>query len=165
MIICEAADALFKWDDFALDLYFAERDEVFSLLNITTVEGQRVEIPSSPAAQDRQRPHPARHQKRRGTGVSRGSQTTIPPLHRDAGAHPQGRPGHRRAFHSKPHARRLHQPRFGNAPDSGRPMQRRAGTCPRRTGFARKPSSVSAICLKIRPMPFLSRTWMARCWM
>ena len=47
MIICEAADALFKWDDFALDLYFAESDEVFSLLNITTVEGQRVEIPSS----------------------------------------------------------------------------------------------------------------------
>ena len=48
MIICEAADALFKWDDFALDLYFAESDEVFSLLTITTVEGQRVEIPSSP---------------------------------------------------------------------------------------------------------------------
>jgi PAS domain S-box-containing protein len=48
MIICEAADGLFKWDDFALDLYSAESDEVFSLLNITTVEGQRVEIPSSP---------------------------------------------------------------------------------------------------------------------
>ena len=47
-IICEAADALFKWDDFALDLYFADRDEVFSLLTITTVGGQRVEIPSSP---------------------------------------------------------------------------------------------------------------------
>jgi PAS domain S-box-containing protein len=45
MIICEAADALFKWDDFALDLFFPERDEVFSLLNITTVDGQRVEIP------------------------------------------------------------------------------------------------------------------------
>jgi len=48
IIICEAADALFKWDDFSLDMYFAERDEVFSLLTITTVEGQRVEIPSSP---------------------------------------------------------------------------------------------------------------------
>jgi len=50
IIICEAADALFKWDDFALDLYSAERDEVFSLLNIATVDGQRVEIPrrSSP---------------------------------------------------------------------------------------------------------------------
>jgi PAS domain S-box-containing protein len=48
IIICEAADALFKWNDFALDLYFAESDEVFSLLTITTVEGQRVEIPSSP---------------------------------------------------------------------------------------------------------------------
>jgi len=47
-IICEAADALFKWDDFALDLYSIEHDEVFSLLNITTVENRRVEIPSSP---------------------------------------------------------------------------------------------------------------------
>jgi len=47
MIICEAADALFRWDDFALDVYDAESDEVFSLLNITTVEGQRVQVPSS----------------------------------------------------------------------------------------------------------------------
>ncbi|MDD5141058.1 MAG: PAS domain S-box protein [Verrucomicrobiales bacterium] len=47
MIICEAADGLFKWSDFALDLYFAETDEVFSLLNITTVGGRRVEIPPS----------------------------------------------------------------------------------------------------------------------
>ena len=47
-MICEAADALFKWDDFALDLYSVEHDEVFSLLNITTVESRRVEIPSSP---------------------------------------------------------------------------------------------------------------------
>jgi PAS domain S-box-containing protein len=47
MIICEATDALFKWDDFALDLYLAESDEVFSLLNVTTVDGQRVEIPSA----------------------------------------------------------------------------------------------------------------------
>ena len=47
MIICEAADGLFKWSDFALDLYFAETDEVFSLLNITTVNGHRVELPPS----------------------------------------------------------------------------------------------------------------------
>jgi PAS domain S-box-containing protein len=47
MIICDAADALFDWDDFALDLYSAERDEVFSLLNIATVDGQRIELPSS----------------------------------------------------------------------------------------------------------------------
>jgi PAS domain S-box-containing protein len=47
MIICEAADGLFKWDDFALDLYSVETDEVFSLLNITTVEGKRVEVPAS----------------------------------------------------------------------------------------------------------------------
>ena len=46
-IICEASDALFAWDDFALDLYSAEKDEVFSLLNITTVDGRRVKIPES----------------------------------------------------------------------------------------------------------------------
>ncbi len=51
LIICEAADALIQWDVFALDLYFADRDEVFSLLNITTVEGKRVEIP--PALQSK----------------------------------------------------------------------------------------------------------------
>ena len=48
MIICEAADSLFRWSDFALDLYDAERDEVHSLLNITTVEGQRLEVPPAP---------------------------------------------------------------------------------------------------------------------
>jgi PAS domain S-box-containing protein len=48
MIISEAADALFQWTDFALDLYDAGRDEVSSLLNITTVEGRRVEISPSP---------------------------------------------------------------------------------------------------------------------
>jgi PAS domain S-box-containing protein len=48
LFICEAADELFHWDDFALDLYSAERDEVVSLLTITTVDGERVEIPSSP---------------------------------------------------------------------------------------------------------------------
>jgi PAS domain S-box-containing protein len=48
MFICEAADKLFNWDDFALDLYFSEKDEVVSLLTITTVEGRRVEIPALP---------------------------------------------------------------------------------------------------------------------
>jgi PAS domain S-box-containing protein len=48
MFICDAADELFHWDDFALELYSAERDEVVSLLTITTVEGKRVEIPSTP---------------------------------------------------------------------------------------------------------------------
>jgi PAS domain S-box-containing protein len=48
MIICEAADELFKWADFALDLYDAGSDEVRSLLNITTVEDRRVEIPPAP---------------------------------------------------------------------------------------------------------------------
>ena len=48
LFICEAADELFHWDDFALDLYSVEKDEVVSLLAITTIEGQRVEIPASP---------------------------------------------------------------------------------------------------------------------
>src|SRR6185369_6647190 len=47
LFICDAADELFRWDDFALDLYSAEKDEVVSLLTITTIEGQRVEIPAS----------------------------------------------------------------------------------------------------------------------
>ncbi|HXR47118.1 MAG TPA: PAS domain S-box protein [Candidatus Limnocylindrales bacterium] len=46
-IICEASDVLFAWDDFALDLYSAEKDEVFSLLNIATVDEHRVKIPES----------------------------------------------------------------------------------------------------------------------
>ena len=46
--ICEAADELFHWDDFALDLYSAGEDEVVSLLTITTIEGRRVPIPASP---------------------------------------------------------------------------------------------------------------------
>ncbi|MEI8288968.1 MAG: PAS domain S-box protein [Verrucomicrobiota bacterium] len=45
--ICEAADDLFKWDEFALDLFEAERNEVVSLLAITTLEDQRVKLPSS----------------------------------------------------------------------------------------------------------------------
>ncbi len=51
MFICEAADELFRWDDFALDLYSEEKDEVVSLLSITTVDGKRVEIPASPQPQ------------------------------------------------------------------------------------------------------------------
>ncbi len=47
MFICEAADSLLNWDDFSLDLYFEEKDEVTSLLTITTVNGRRVEIPAS----------------------------------------------------------------------------------------------------------------------
>ncbi len=47
MVICEMADALFHWDNFAIDLYSAERDEVFSLLNIATVDGRRIELPQS----------------------------------------------------------------------------------------------------------------------
>jgi len=48
MIICEAADELFRWNDFALDIYDAMRDEVCPLLNITTLDGKRVQVPSSP---------------------------------------------------------------------------------------------------------------------
>ncbi len=48
MFICEAADELFHWDDFALDLFDVKSDEVVSLRTITTIEGLRVEIPASP---------------------------------------------------------------------------------------------------------------------
>jgi PAS domain S-box-containing protein len=41
-IISEAADALFEWDSFSLDLYSGEREEVVSLLKITTVAGERL---------------------------------------------------------------------------------------------------------------------------
>ena len=106
MIICEAADALFKWDDFALDLYFAERDEVFSLLTITTVGGQRVEIPSSP------QPKTANALVQR--VIKKGaellslvrSQTIFRRHH--AGAHSQRRAGHRHALRPKPFARGLY---------------------------------------------------------
>ena len=46
--ICEAADELFHWDDFSLDLYAAEQDAVHALLTIATIEGKRVEIPAAP---------------------------------------------------------------------------------------------------------------------
>ncbi|HEY1790358.1 MAG TPA: PAS domain S-box protein [Verrucomicrobiae bacterium] len=39
--ISEAADALFEWDSFSLDLYFGERSEIISLLHITTADGRR----------------------------------------------------------------------------------------------------------------------------
>jgi len=48
VFICGAADELFHWDDFSLDLYLEERDQMVSLLNFTLVEGRRVEIPASP---------------------------------------------------------------------------------------------------------------------
>ena len=48
LYICEAADELFQWDDFALDLYLTEADEVVSLLTMTTIDGKRVEVPASP---------------------------------------------------------------------------------------------------------------------
>ena len=94
-IICEAADALFKWDDFALDLYFAESDEVFSLLTITTVEGQRVEIPSSP------QPKTANALVQR--VIKKGAELLSSAEAKDYSAvhharpHSQGRPCHRRA--------------------------------------------------------------------
>ena len=51
MFICEAADELFNWDDFSLDLFNAEKDEVISLLTITTREGKRERISASPQPQ------------------------------------------------------------------------------------------------------------------
>ncbi|HEY3760154.1 MAG TPA: PAS domain S-box protein [Verrucomicrobiae bacterium] len=50
-IICDVSEALFSWTDFALDLYDPVHDGVTSLLNITTIEGRRAEIPPSPQPQ------------------------------------------------------------------------------------------------------------------
>ena len=141
MIICEAADALFKWDDFALDLYFAESDEVFSLLNITTVEGQRVEIPSSP------QPKTANALVRR--VIKKGAELVSSVGAKDYSAVTMLAPirkgdrviGVLFVQNHPPGA--YTEPRSGSAPDSGRPVQRRAGTCPRRAGFARKPAAFS----------------------
>ncbi len=152
MIICEAADGLFKWDDFALDLYFAERDEVFSLLNITTVEGQRVEI--APALQPKTANALIRRVVERGAELSlRQRGEKLFRLH-DAGAHPQRLTGHRRVVHPKPFARRLLAKRPGHAPNPGRTVQRRAGSCPRPRAIDARASSASATCLKIRPTRF-----------
>jgi PAS domain S-box-containing protein len=41
MFICEAADELFRWDDFALDLFDAEKDEVVSPLTLDGGDGQQ----------------------------------------------------------------------------------------------------------------------------
>ena len=53
-IISEAADALFEWDQFALDLYSSRHGELVSLLNITTMDGHRVKnaIPVEPKKLD-----------------------------------------------------------------------------------------------------------------
>ena len=50
--ISEAADALFEWDRFSLDLYAAEPSEIVSLLGITTVDGKRVKDKPAAAAKD-----------------------------------------------------------------------------------------------------------------
>jgi PAS domain S-box-containing protein len=47
-IICEAAEDLFRWTEFSLDLYDAARDEVTSLLNLSTTDGRRIKVPPLP---------------------------------------------------------------------------------------------------------------------
>ena len=91
MFICEAADELFHWDDFALDLYSAERDEVVSLLNPSPpVEGQRVEIPASP--QPKTANALVQRVISRGAELVAAQETGDQEGHDHAGAHPQGRP-------------------------------------------------------------------------
>ena len=46
-IIQTIANNLFGWDVFTLDLYSAESDEICPLLNVDTVAGRRLEIPST----------------------------------------------------------------------------------------------------------------------
>ena len=155
-IICEASDALFAWDDFALDLYFAEKDEVFSLLNITTVERQRVKIPESSQSKS------ANTLIRR--VITKGAELVHTPGPKGHAADTMLVPVRKGArvigvlVRPKPRGRRLFRPRSGNAPDPGRSVQRRAGTRSRRGGTCGKASSAFAISLKIRPMPFLWRT-------
>lgn len=50
--ISEAADALFEWDSFSLDLYSAERAEIISLLRITTAGGRRIKDVPATASND-----------------------------------------------------------------------------------------------------------------
>jgi PAS domain S-box-containing protein len=50
--ISEAADALFEWDSFSLDLYSMERAEILSLLHITTADGRRVKNKPAAAPKD-----------------------------------------------------------------------------------------------------------------
>jgi len=48
-IIQAAADELFGWDIFMLDLYSSETDEIFPILDVDTIAGKRVEFrPDSP---------------------------------------------------------------------------------------------------------------------
>ena len=155
-IICEASDALFAWDDFALDLYSAEKDEVFSLLNITTVDQQRVKIPES--AQSKSANTLIRRVIGKGAELVRtpgpkghATDTMLVPVRK-------GSRVHWGAVRSKPPSRRLWRAGFGNAPDAGGSMQRRAGTGSCRGAPCVKASSVFAISLKIHPTPFLSRT-------
>ena len=123
---------MFKWDDFALDLYSAEKDEVFSLLNITTVEGQRVEIPSSP------QPKTANALIRR--VMKKGAELLSPAEAKDYSAATMLAPIRKGERVIGVLLIQNHVPgaytrtRFGNAPDPGRPMRRRTGTRPRRAG-------------------------------
>ncbi|HEX3797411.1 MAG TPA: PAS domain S-box protein [Verrucomicrobiae bacterium] len=45
-VIGRIADDLFKWDAFTLDLYFEKEDQVQSVLNVDTVDGEKQDVPS-----------------------------------------------------------------------------------------------------------------------
>lgn len=44
-VIAEAATDLLNWDSCSLDLYSAEKDLVYPVLNIDTLDGQRIDVP------------------------------------------------------------------------------------------------------------------------
>ena len=46
-IILDVADDLFGWDACFIDLYSAEQDQIHAMLNMDTIQGRRVEVPST----------------------------------------------------------------------------------------------------------------------
>src|SRR5437667_3110276 len=44
-VVVNVADKLVSWDAVTFDLYSAERDEMFSVLNIDLIDGRRTDVP------------------------------------------------------------------------------------------------------------------------
>ena len=162
-IISEATDALFHWSDFALDLYDAGTRRSEHAAEHHDCRGPAGAGSAVATAQDKQRAHPAGHRKGRGTSDGQRIRRICRRHH--AGSHPQGRARHRPAPDSKssipfPTRKTIWScsrrwPTSAAAPWSASAPSRICG----------KPSSASATSLTIRPMPFLWKTWTARCWM
>jgi len=131
----KAADALFKWDDFALDLYSAERDEVSHCS--TSPRGRATGgNPRVAPAQGGQRPDPARDKPRPGTAFTGGvrdhlAATMLAPIRR---ARKSSACCSSRTIRPAP-IRNVIWKCFRRS----RPVRRRARTCPRRNRNRAKP--------------------------